>query len=225
MTTAAFQPTRDRVFGSYDYPTNDGRPMGETDWHRIAMVESIETLQAWYEGQQVYVSGNLLLCYEQGNRRKHVSPDVMVVKGARVGVRLNYLLWEEGLPPNVVIEITSATTRQEDLTKKFEIYRTEIGVREYFLFDPLDDYLKPRLQGFRLIDGEYVPIELQDRRLPSEELGLSLEACEYKIRFFDQARGVQLPTFQELWHAEQLKNQQLQAEVEALRNKAAEGGR
>jgi hypothetical protein len=31
----------------------------------------------------------------------------------------------------------------------------ELGVDEYFLFDPLGDYLSPRLQGFRLVEGRY----------------------------------------------------------------------
>ncbi len=29
----------------------------------------------------VCVSGNMLMFYEEGNRRKHVSPDVFVVRG------------------------------------------------------------------------------------------------------------------------------------------------
>ncbi len=47
------------------YPTSDGRPMGETDLHRTIMIESIESLQLHYAGQQVYVSGNILLYYQQ----------------------------------------------------------------------------------------------------------------------------------------------------------------
>ena len=46
---------------------------------------------------------------------------------------------------------------------------------EYFLFDPRSEYLKPSLRGFRLIAGEYRPIEPIDGRLPSEMLGLHLE--------------------------------------------------
>src|SRR5947209_8945715 len=60
-----------------DYPTSDGRPMAETDQHRDLMVDLIQTLRAWYAGNRsVYVSGNLLMFFEQGNRRRHISPDV-----------------------------------------------------------------------------------------------------------------------------------------------------
>ena len=40
----------------------------------------------------VYVSGNLLLFYERGNKRRHLSPDVFVVKGVAKHLRENYLL-------------------------------------------------------------------------------------------------------------------------------------
>ena len=148
-----------------DYPTSDGKPMGETDLHRSVMVVTIETLKMHYAGQQVYVSGNLLLYYRPGNKRRHVSPDVLVIRGLEPRDRENYLLWEEGRAPNVVIEVTSQSTRDEDLEDKLEIYRDEIEVAEYFLFDPRSEYLNPALQGYRLSRGRYEPIEPVGGRL------------------------------------------------------------
>ena len=46
-----------------------------------------------------------------GNRRRRIAPDVFVVKGVPKGDRLNYLTWEEGKGPDVVIELTSRSTR------------------------------------------------------------------------------------------------------------------
>src|SRR5438874_83875 len=90
------------------YPTTDGKPMAETDLHRDLMLALIETLKAFYAAEPlVYVSGNLLLFYEEDNKRKHVSPDVFVVRGVGQYRRDNYLLWEEGHPPRFVIELTS----------------------------------------------------------------------------------------------------------------------
>src|SRR6476661_328319 len=90
-----------------DYPTSDGRPMAETDLHRNLMVYLIEVLNLRYDADSMtYVSGNMLVFYEQGNRRKHVAPDVFVVKGVQKHERLNYLLWEERKSPNVVFELT-----------------------------------------------------------------------------------------------------------------------
>src|SRR6266851_5295675 len=93
------------------YPTSDGKPMAETDLHRNLMVAMIQVLQAWYANDPLaYVSGNLLLFYERGNRRRHISPDVFVVDGVAKRRRPNYLLWEEGKGPDVVIELTSSST-------------------------------------------------------------------------------------------------------------------
>jgi hypothetical protein len=64
-------------------PESDGKPMGETDDHRDQMVRHIELLRHFYGGQQVYVSGALLVYYEQGNPRKFVVPDAFVVTRQR----------------------------------------------------------------------------------------------------------------------------------------------
>ena len=66
------------------YPTSDKRPMAETDDHRDLMVEVIDTLKIRYASYpRVYVSGNLLVFYEPGDRLRHLSPDVFVVKEFR----------------------------------------------------------------------------------------------------------------------------------------------
>jgi hypothetical protein len=63
------------------YPESDGRPMGESDEHRDAMIRIIELLMNYYRGQKVYVSGDLLVYYEQGNPKKFVVPDAFIAKG------------------------------------------------------------------------------------------------------------------------------------------------
>jgi hypothetical protein len=146
----------------------------------------------------VYVSGNLLLYYERGNKRKHVAPDVFVVRGVpKRPPRDNYLLWEERRGPDVVIEITSKTTRREDQQKKPGLYRDVLRVPEYFQFDPTEDYLRPSLQGHRLRRRRYVPIEPVLGRLPSEALGLHLERDGTQLRLFDPAAGRRLLTRRE----------------------------
>ena len=177
------------------YPTSDGKPTAETDLHRRLMTELIETLKAFYATEPlVYVSGNLLLCYEEGNRRKHVSPDVFVVRGVAKRRRENYLLWEEGHSPRFVIELTSSSTRREDTNKKFELYRDVLKVREYFLFDPMGDYLKPSMQGWRLVKGQYRAVRAVEGRLPSQTTGLHLERDGNELRLWDPETGAWLPT-------------------------------
>lgn len=177
-----------------DYPTSDGRPMAETDYHREVLTDSIGTLDYRYrDDSNVYVSGNMLMYYVPGNKRKHVAPDIFVVFGVPKKKRDYYLVWEEAKSPDVIIEATSKTTVREDINKK-ELYRVVLKVKEYFLFDPTADYLDPRLQGFRLSGELYKPIKMVDGRLPSKLLGLHLEADGAALRFFDPATLSYLPT-------------------------------
>jgi Uma2 family endonuclease len=171
--------------------------MAETDLHRILMTVLIETLSAYYAGQRVYVSGNLFIFYERGNRRRHVSPDVFVVKGVEPRVRDNYLVWEERRSPDMVIELTSSSTEEEDRTTKMALYRDVLQVQEYFLFDPRGDWLEPSLQGYRLHQGKYRKIRARQGRLPSEVLELYLERQGDQLRLWNPLTRAWLPTPEE----------------------------
>jgi Uma2 family endonuclease len=211
-----------------DYPTRDGRPVGETDVHRDRHFDLVHVIRDVFAADpMVYVSGNLLIFYVPGDKRRHVAPDVFVIRGVPKKQRDNYLIWEEGRAPDLVIELTSRSTRKEDLVKKFELYRDVLGVEEYFLFDPKAEYLDPPLQGHRLTEGRYVPIEPVGGRLPSAILGLELEAVGNELRLYDPAAGRYLPTAQEIKQSlreteaarqqEAAARQQAEAEAERLR--------
>jgi len=204
------------------YPTSDGKPMAETDWHRILMIDLIQTLDGWFaHDPKVYVSGNLLMFYVPGDRRRHLSPDVFVVKGVPKHKRLYYLVWEEQKGPDLVIELTSKPTRNEDLKKKFQLYQNVLKVSEYFLFDPLGDYLKPQLLGFRLQEGKYEPITPAKSRLPSQTLRLHLERDGENLRLYDPKSGQWVPTPAEERQQSRAENEELRKEVEELRRQLA----
>jgi Uma2 family endonuclease len=215
--------TKPTVLDDLDYPTTDGKPMAETDWHRKLMNALIETLTAFFlTSPRVYVSGNLLVFYEPGNRRRHVSPDVFVVRGVAKHDRPNYLVWREGRAPQFVIELTSDTTRREDLNTKFALYRDVLRVKEYFLFDPFEDYLDPPMQGYRLRNGVYVPIRLVDGRFPSRVVGLHLERSGSELRLWDPSTGQRLVTPDEARQQAEARAEHAEAEVERLRREVEE---
>ncbi len=167
------------------YPESDGKPMAETDVHRNQMVDLIEVLKDFFRDvPYVYVSGNLLLYYEEGNPKKSVAPDVFVVVGIPKRLRRVYLVWEEGKAPDVVIEVTSKKTQREDLGKKWRLYQQVLKVKEYFLYDPTQDYLRPPLQGYRLEVGRYVPIQPKEGKLWSEVLRLWLGIESEQLRLY-----------------------------------------
>lgn len=220
------QPATDTV----EYPEADGRPMAETDLHRDLMFYIINLLRRYFNGQQVYVSGNLLLYYEEGNPRKSVAPDCFVVWGVAPHRRNIYKLWEEGQAPQVVFEVTSKTTQREDQLHKMAIY-AQLGVEEYYLYDPTADYLDPPLLGYQRVGGGFVPMQPQNQELvlggltfppePGEPpeyvsplLGLRLALDEDNIlRFFDLQTGQRLLTDEEA--RLQAEEQARQAEEQA----------
>jgi Uma2 family endonuclease len=202
------------------YPTSDGRPVAETDWHRELMFALIHTLKAYFAGEPaVYVSGNLLIFYIPGDRLRHLSPDVFVVFGVPNHQRPNYLVWEEGKAPDFVIELTSSSTRDEDVLDKFKPYQDTLKVKEYFLFDPFGDYLDPSLRGYRLRAGKYQAICPVKGRLPSKVLGLHLERHGRELRLFDPEAGAWLPTPQERIEQAEAENDRLRRELDELRRR------
>ena len=205
---------------SIDYPTSDGKPMAETQVHRQNMMLLIEALEDHYAGRtDVYVGGNMLMFYERGNKHRHIAPDVFVVLGVSSRVRENYLVWEEAKPTlDLVIEVTSKTTRRDDIVKKKEIYQNRLGVREYMLFDPFKDYLRPAEQMFRLQNGEYVDVPPQAGRLPSEVLGLEFERVGEFLRLYDPVKGERIPTRLE-------RSQRAESELAAERQNRLEAER
>ena len=221
MSTIALPPVRRSqrpASKAVEYPTSDGKPMAETEKHRRDLTDSIEMLdQHFADRADVCVSGNMLMFYEEGNKRKHVSPDVFVTFGIPRRIRENYLIWKEGKGPDWVLELTSKSTKKEDQETKFQLYQDVLKVREYMLFDPDGDYLSPRLQGYRLRGGKYLPIETAGERLPSEVLKLEIAADGWKIRYYDPASGQWLLTGRERAEAERRRADAIHAENERLR--------
>ena len=184
MSVTRDTPLRPQI----EYPESDGKPLGETDAHRREILEIIAMLEQYFaDHADVYISGNLMFYYEEGNPGAVVSPDVFVVKGVPKRLRRTYKLWEEQHAPQVVFESSSRSTRLEDKGNKRVLYAM-MGVREYFLFDPLSEYLKPPLQGFRLMGEEYIAIDqTEDGSLISQELGLRMFKDDTFLRLIDIA--------------------------------------
>jgi Uma2 family endonuclease len=206
------------------YPTGDGQPMAETPTHRDNMIALIDVLRTHFVGNpMVYVSANMFIYYAPGRKRRYVSPDVFVVKGIPDKDRDAYFVWEEGKGPDVVFEMTSASSEDEDLGTKFLLYQDVLRVPEYFLFDPKEEYLDPSLQGYKLVKKEYRPIDPVEGRFPSEVLGLHLERDGSLLRLYDPVRRQRLltsPEARELAEAElrraETERQRAEAEAKAM---------
>jgi Uma2 family endonuclease len=201
------------------YPESDGKPLGETEIHRDEIVDLIRALQRHFrEAPDVYVGGDMFLYYVEGEPSCVVCPDVFVARGVDKTVRRIYKLWDEGHPPFLVIEVTSPSTRAADLKSKKETYE-RLGVEEYFLHDPLNEYLRPSLQGFRLEEGRYRPIQPNpDGSLSSQTTGLTLRPEGQNLRLSETATGKPLLFIPEI----EEKAERAEAEVRRQAERAAQ---
>jgi len=211
-------------YTSVNYPETDGKPMGETDVHIKETMRLRQLLERHFAGQRVYVSGNLLVFYEQGNPRKFFVPDVFVVKGIEPGDRRFYKLWVERRPPSAILEVTSRKTKKQDTVVKPALYR-ELRVPEYFLFDPTQDYLDPPLQGYRLAGADYQPIvPASDGAMESEQLGLRLAPEGKHPELYRLDTGERLLTAEEALRVEAEARRAAEAELARLRELLGRGG-
>jgi Uma2 family endonuclease len=200
------------------YPSGDGQPVAETFDHLYAILITIEVLRLYLQHEQACILGNQFLYYEEGASNKRCAPDVMVIFGVEPGSRDNYKIWEEGEVPLVAFEMTSPSTKGEDEGFKKNLY-AEIGIAEYWQFDPKGQWIKEKLRGFRLVNGVYEPI-VNGR---SEALGLRLEVTGKLISFYRLDNGEKLLIPIELYESKQefqAKARQFQAEARQLQAEA-----
>ncbi len=93
-----------------------------------------------------------------------------------------------------------------------------LGVQEYFVYDPLGEYLRPPLQGYRLHEGEYQRMPpAGEEGLTSPVLGLALHVEAGRLRVVDSATGEPLLTPAELQAARRAETTARQAEATARR--------
>jgi Uma2 family endonuclease len=207
-----------------EYPEIDGKPVAETDIYLHWMFRIRDILKHRYREQRFYVGANLLIYFVEGNPKKVVAPDVFVVNDCDPGFRRTFKVWEERRVPNVAIEVTSKGTRREDEVFKPKDF-AEIGIEEYYLYDPTADYLHPPLNGYRWVRDGYEPIEANARGLAEcRSLSVTLELDGRDLVLRDMATGAVLLTSAEA--ADLLRDiAEKKREIAEARHVAAEAGR
>ncbi|MCK6548548.1 Uma2 family endonuclease [Myxococcota bacterium] len=148
----------------------------ETQRHVDQMILLLHSLRAgWEHRQDFYCAGNMFFYFSTVKTKASDfrGPDVFVVLGTTKKERKSWVVWEEeGRRPDLIIELTSDSTRRIDHVDKKELY-AQLGVHEYFLFDPFSK----ELEGYVLDHGSatYVRMLPNERGwLRSRRLGLWL---------------------------------------------------
>ena len=129
-------------------------------------------------------------------------PDLLVafdVNPAAYKARNGYIIPEQGKPPDFVMEVASRNTGDTDVTDKRVGYAALL-IPEYWRFDETGEHHGTRLAGDRLVEGEYVAIdieELVDGSLQgySAALNLYLRWEGGQLQWFDPATGEHIATF------------------------------
>ena len=210
-----------KVTSEIIYPSSDGEPLAETQQHVLAILMSLALLRLYLQEQQAVVFADQFLYYIEGNPRARVAPDVMVVFDIEKRLYANYKIWEGQQTPAIIFEVTSAGTKETDWNFKKTLYE-QLGVTEYWLFDPYGEWVAEQLQGYRLNeDGVYKPI----RDNFSEVLQLKLQAEEYLIGFYRLDNGEKLLTPEELYSANLAANQRAEQETQRADQEKARADR
>ena len=200
------------------YPSADGEPVAETFDHLYALLTTLEVLKQYLANRQATVLADQFLYYSQGFPKLRVAPDVMVIFDVAPGGRDNYKLWEEGQVPSIIFEMTSGGTQDKDQVFKKMLYE-QLGVKEYWLFDPKGEWIEEKLRGYRLRGEIYESIT--DSR--SEPLQLRLQIEGRLIGFYREDTGEKLLIPDELAEAlqqEVVARQQAEEQVEQERQRA-----
>ena len=220
-----------------DLPTTDGLAPPDLVFQEQSISYTLLALRAALRHRpEVYVSGYTLV-YDAGPQGEEgrrspvwVAPDVLVAFGVGGHNRLSYVIWQEGKPPDFVLEVASVSTWRRDRDEKPALYES-LGVGEYLLYDPVGGPLEPRLQGHVLRGGRYQRLEVE--RLPNGEPGLRSEVLGLwaylrgpgqALRWHDPATGKDLEDHEEVVAAREAAEAEvaeLRAQLRRLRREPA----
>jgi Uma2 family endonuclease len=178
------------------YPYSNGEPLAESYDHLYVIMTTLAMLIQHLKGQQATVLADQFLYYAQGFPRLRVAPDVMVIFNVEPGGRDNYKIWEECQVPAVIFEMTSPSTQSKDDIEKKNLYEN-LGVTEYWQFDPRGEWIPEKLRGYRL-QGEIDPSYVLIANNQSEPLQLQLMVEDKIIAFYRLDNGVRLLPIEEL---------------------------
>jgi Uma2 family endonuclease len=91
-------------------------------------------------------------------------------------LRLSYLMWEEEVPPVLVLEVVSTTPGGEYTTKLVEYAR--MGVLYYVIYNP-KRRRKAKLEIYKLVDGDYQLQVANPLWMPEIGLGIGNDRTKY----------------------------------------------
>ncbi len=201
------------IYDGVYYPEEREDDMGETTVHIKLLANFLNILKVFFKDRQdVFLSGNLNLYFEEGNSRKWFAPDLLIAFGVPNVERSSYLLWRERVFPQVIIEIASEKTWRHDIDEKLRLYE-ELGAEEYYVLDPEFAFLPAPLMAFRRQGETLAESSVADGKIFSPRLGLEIVYEANTFRLFNPQTNEFLRTLEE----SESEIERLKAEIEKLK--------
>jgi Uma2 family endonuclease len=195
-------------------------PEMESSLHYVQLALLVACLEwLWREKNDFFIGANLTVYYseQQLRNRDFLGPDFFLVRNTQKRPRWSWVVWQEdGMYPDLIIELLSESTAKVDRNEKKILYQNCWRNPEYFWFDPenLD------FAGFRLIGQKYQEIVANESgRLWSDVLELYLGISEEKLRYFTPD-GQLVPTPEEAALQAQQQAQQAQQQAQQAQQRA-----
>jgi len=93
------------------FPDSDARFLPENPLQARAIISVRNDLQQHFLGvDNGLLEGSMFLYFDPGDSRSSVSPDAFVVQNHDLGDRQTYKVWEEGKPPDFVLDVISPSS-------------------------------------------------------------------------------------------------------------------
>ena len=182
--------------------------MQEAPYHSAAVFQIRDILSRYVELLRIpepIIASNLLVLFDSARTTGRIVPDIFVAFAAAEYLESSFRVPRDRNLSMLVLEVLSTSTHKTDKSKKMLSY-AEMGAAEYWLFDPIGKLQVPRLKGFRLAEGKYLPIpgsgESKEHAVHSEVLSADLYLDGRALRLESPAAAPEVPTLsalEELW--------------------------
>ncbi len=195
------------------YPEQREDDMGETSIHAKLINRFLAMLLYFFEQREdVFLSSNMNLYYEEKNPNKWYAPDLLIAFGVPNHERSSYQVWKENVFPQVIFEVASEQTWDNDVGKKYKNYE-RFGVEEYYILDPEFAFLPAPMLAFHRQGERLLSVPVDDGKIFSPRLGLEIVRADNTFRLFNPKTNEFLLTLEEA----QAEIETLKAEIERLK--------
>ena len=174
------------------YPDGDGSFLLQNYQHSAELLYAAQAIEQHLHNDRFTLMVDVHLFYEEGQPAARLGPDLLVVLDHKLRGTGSYKTWIEGRLPDFILEVVSPSSVENDYKLK-KVKYAQLGVKEYFLYDPDLEEEEAHVLGYGLDEraeayGDPLPAE-EDGSIRSPGLGISLRREDLRLVIRDEATG------------------------------------